>query len=223
MNKTKRLNKENNLLDKQIREENQEIFTDMICYIRGSSISDYEAEVVRRDLTEMVLSAQSRGEDITSLFTGDYKQFCDEVIAAIPPKTRKENVIYALDTAAWCLALLLGINILISEGFFQIIKAVFTNETVHWSISLSLGTLMTMPVIIIAAVVIVQLICKKSFEKTWSTPRVVAGALVYGIVAAGMFHFGKHIVFHVNFFAACAAVILLFAIHKVLEAIDDPS
>lgn len=60
--KTKKLNKQNNILDRQISKENQSIFTDMICYLRGSNISEYDIEVVRQDLTEMVLSAQKRGE-----------------------------------------------------------------------------------------------------------------------------------------------------------------
>ena len=60
--KARKLNKENNRLDELIKEENQEIFTNMICYLRGSDLSDYNIEVVRNDLTEMVLSAQERGE-----------------------------------------------------------------------------------------------------------------------------------------------------------------
>lgn len=60
--KTKKLNKQNNILDRQISKKNQSIFTDMICYLRGSNISEYDIEVVRQDLTEMVLSAQKRGE-----------------------------------------------------------------------------------------------------------------------------------------------------------------
>ena len=75
MNKIKELNKKNNLLDKEILEENQEIFTDIICYIRSADLSDYDVEVVRRDLTEMIIEAQERGEKVTSLFSGDYKEY----------------------------------------------------------------------------------------------------------------------------------------------------
>lgn len=217
MNKTKKLNRQNNLLDQQIWEENQKIFTDMICYIRGADISDYEAELVRQDLTEMILSAQSRGENITSLFTGDYQQFCDEVIAAIPPKTRKEKIIDALDIVFWGLSILIGINILISKDFIGIIQAVFTKTTVNWNMSVSLGTLISMLVIIATAVIVVQMICKKSFEEKWHSLWVVAGAIALGILFTALSWFGRNIVFTVNFFAACAVGIFFFVIHKVLE------
>lgn len=223
MNKTKKINRQNNLLDQQIREENQEIYGDMICYIRSADISDYEIEVIRQDLIEMILSAQSRGENITSLFTGDYKQFCDEVIAAIPPKTRKEKIVYALDTVFLCLSILIGINILISKDFIGIIKAVFTKVAVNWNISVSLGSLITMFVIISTAAIVVQMICKNSFSKKWNTLWIVAGAFAFGIVFTAISWIGRNIVFTVNFFVACAAAVLFFAIHKVLEIIDDPS
>ena len=99
--KAKKLNQQNNCLDRRILPENQEIFTNMICYLRGADISDYEIERVRQDLTEMVLSAQKRGEPITALFDGDYKQFCDDVIEALPPRTRWEKALDALDTMCW--------------------------------------------------------------------------------------------------------------------------
>ena len=223
MNKTKKLNRQNNLLDQQIWEENQEIFTDMICYIRGAAISDYQVEVVRQDLTEMVLSAQSRGESITTLFTGDYRQFCDEVIAAIPPKTRKEKIVDALDVIFFGLSILIGINTIISKDFIGIIKALFTKATVNWNISVSLGTLLSMVVIIVAAVMVVQMICKKSFEKKRNTLRVVAGAFALGIIFTAILWLGRSIVFTVNFFVACAVGILFFVIHKVLENIEDPA
>lgn len=44
----------------------------MICYIRCADISDYNQELVRRDLIEMVLSAQKRGESLNNLIGGDF-------------------------------------------------------------------------------------------------------------------------------------------------------
>lgn len=210
-------------MDKQIWEENQEVFTDMICYIRSANISDYEVEVVRQDLIEMILSAQSRGENINSLFSGDYKQFCDEVIETIPQKTRKEKVIYTLDTIFLCLSILIGINIFISKDFIGIVKALFTKATVNWNISVSLGTLVSMLVIIAAAVIVVQIVCKKSFEKTGNTLRLVAGAFALGIIFTAILWFGRNIVFTVNFFGACAVAIVFFVIHKAFDVIDNLS
>lgn len=54
----------NNILDEKINDENQPLFTDMICYIRGAKISLYNQELIRQDLTEMIISAQERGEKL---------------------------------------------------------------------------------------------------------------------------------------------------------------
>lgn len=91
--KTKELNRSNNALDQQISPENREAFTDMICYLRGAKISAYHQELVRYDLTEMVLSAQQRGEKIREVIGEDYKGFCDNVIASLPPETRRQRII----------------------------------------------------------------------------------------------------------------------------------
>lgn len=217
MNKTKKLNKQNNLLDKQIWEENQEIFTDMICYIRGANISDYDVEVIRHDLTEMVLSAQSRGEDITTLFSDNYKEFCDEVIASIPPKTTKEKFIDALDTTFLGLSILIAINIFISNDFIEIIKALFTKSTVNWNIGLSLGDIIAIMLFMCVGGIIVQTICKKSFDKKKYALWTIVGIIAFIIIFAIISWYGKGIIFNINFFVACAISIVFFIIHKILE------
>lgn len=62
--KTKELLKANNKREELVNEENDEVLTDMICYLRASNVSEYDQELVRADLTEMILDAQERGEDI---------------------------------------------------------------------------------------------------------------------------------------------------------------
>lgn len=73
--KLEELRRINNDLDAKISEENQPLFTDMICYIRSANISALSQEMVRRDLSEIVLSAQSRGEKITDVISGDLKEW----------------------------------------------------------------------------------------------------------------------------------------------------
>ena len=52
-----------------------------LLYIRSANISVLSQEMVRRDLSEIILSAQSRGEKNTDVISGDLKEFCDEVIS----------------------------------------------------------------------------------------------------------------------------------------------
>lgn len=65
MNKlTKELLKKNNSAEKAIFDENKEIYTNMITYLRGSDLTDYNQEVVREDIIELIIDGQQRGDDI---------------------------------------------------------------------------------------------------------------------------------------------------------------
>ncbi|XOQ43919.1 MAG: hypothetical protein ACFWTN_05640 [Clostridium sp.] len=78
MNKqVKQLKRLNNKLEEQLNEKNREAYTDIICYLRVANISEYNQEIIRQDLLEMVLSAQERGENIQTVIGEDYRTFCD--------------------------------------------------------------------------------------------------------------------------------------------------
>lgn len=97
--KTKALNRKNNKLDDRVSPKNNTVMTDMVCYLRSANISEYDQEIVRNDLLEMILAAQERGEDVTAVIgtdEGAEKAFCDDVIAALPPRITFQRIL-----AAW--------------------------------------------------------------------------------------------------------------------------
>ena len=83
----KELLKKNNENEKNILEENDEIYTNMVVYLRGANISEYNQEKVREDLIAMIVDGQERGDDIQKVIGENYKEICDEIIAEIPKKT----------------------------------------------------------------------------------------------------------------------------------------
>ena len=87
--KTKRLLEENNCREKALSQESQAVMTDLVVYLRGQNISMYHQEEVRWDIQEMVLEAENRGETIAQVIGEDYQTFCDEIVAALPPRTWK--------------------------------------------------------------------------------------------------------------------------------------
>lgn len=221
--KTRKLNRQNNLLDEQIRNENQEIFTNMISYLRSSDISEYEIELVRQDLTEMVLSAQKRGENITALFDGDYKQFCDDVMKNLSVKSPKERVAETLDLLCLELSILFAINIVISRDVVAIFTSLVKGVPVNWNISVSAGSLISIFLIMLLANVMVNQIMKNAFKKELRHERILvfvcgAGLIVGLIVIAWL---GKRILFAINIFAACIVTVLLFLAHKVFERLGS--
>lgn len=220
--KTRELNRSNNALDEQISAENKEAFTDMICYLRGAKISAYHQELVRQDLTEMVLSAQQRGEPIHSVIGGDYQAFCDNVIASLPPETRKQRTIDFFDTVCWCLSILGLINIVMSSDTIFLIRNAVTGKPLDFSMAVSLGSVISIGIIISAAFIITSAILKNSFQisevrgKRIKIFLIGAGQMLLFLLIAW---FGQKTLFTVNIFIACAFVLAFYAAHKILERI----
>lgn len=91
--KAKKLLKKNNIRDKVIFDENKEIYTNMIIYLRGSNLTDYYQEVVREDIIELILDGQQRGDNIQKVMGNRYKEICDEIIEAMPKKTKRDKIV----------------------------------------------------------------------------------------------------------------------------------
>ena len=90
MNKlAKELLKRNNSREKAISDDSKEIYTNMVVYLRGSDLTEYNQEVVREDIIELIIDGQQRGDDIQKVMGGGYKEICDEIIEAMPKKTKK--------------------------------------------------------------------------------------------------------------------------------------
>lgn len=224
MNKqTKKLNRINNELDKQVSTENQEAFTDMVCYLRGANISVYHQEVIRQDLLEMILSAQKRGENIQTVIGEDYKVFCDDVIASLPPRNMKEKAIEFFDIICWCLCILGTINIVISNETITLIRNLIVGKPLNFEISFSIWSVISTGIIIAAAFVIVEVILRNSFKvgkkenvSRMKTFFIGAGCMVVFIFLAWI---GKGTLFTVNIFIAGAVTLALYITHRILAKI----
>jgi len=224
MNKqTKDLNQSNNTLDEQISPENHEAFTDIICYLRGADISEYHQEVIRLDLLEMVLSAQERGENIQAVVGQDYKYFCDDIIASLPPKTKKEKVFAFFDIFCWCLSILSAINIVIANETINLIRNSLTGQPLNFQIAISVGSVISALLILVIAVLVVEVILKNAFsigkkEKMHKAKAFLIGA---GITAVFLLiaWLGRATLFTVNIFVACVFTVTLYFAHRVLAKI----
>lgn len=224
-NKLEELRVLNNKLDEQINEENQPLFTDMICYIRSANISGVSQEMVRHDLTEMILSAQSRGENIKDVIGEDFKEFCDEVILNLPSKTRRKKWIERLDTLCLCISILGAINIVFSLDFINMIKNIILKQPLNYDIHVSTGMVISVILIITASVFIVDMITKNALKKENESNRVKSvlggGAIAVALMVLFIltWKLGKQILFSINIFLAIAVIIVFFIVHKVFSQI----
>lgn len=120
---TKKLLKENGRREKLLSPASQTAMTDIVVYLRGCDLSMPHQEEVRRDIQEMVLEAEGRGETMDSVIGGDYRAFCDEIVSAFPPRSRKEKVLEQADIllSAWGILMVIWlvkslVEILLSGG-----------------------------------------------------------------------------------------------------------
>ena len=58
----------------------QDLVTNIVCYLRGK-LNSIDAEEAINDVNDILLGAQSRGENLEAL-VGDYKEFCENIIDA---------------------------------------------------------------------------------------------------------------------------------------------
>ncbi|NLX83721.1 MAG: hypothetical protein GXZ04_07925 [Clostridiales bacterium] len=218
--KAKALNKINNQLDKQISKDNQPLFTDMMVYLRGADISELHQEQVRQDVTQMILAAQERGESLDDLIGGDYKAFCDEVIASLPGKTTRQKVIDALDIAVTALAFLLPILTLMSKDFIAMIRDLFAGRPNDLRLPVTLGQVLAIGFILLASLLLVRLMTKRALSSRTTWSKVLLGLLI-GFVFAGSFLMTiklSHIVlFSLHVLIILGISLVLYASHKALE------
>lgn len=211
----------NNKTEMQMSAESNEVYTDMVVYLRSSSLTLFQQEQIRRDLIDMILDGEQRGETIDRIFGGDYKAVCDEIIAGFPPKTLKDKILNAGSAICLCAAILL----LISMAGEFVGNLIEKRDLLAYSLKLS--TALQGVIIIIAAYVIVEVICRgvfksKSKEKTIKSKVIdfLKIFFLFFILIGGMvFLFRKwdFVLFSCNLLITAAAAAVLFGLYWFLD------
>lgn len=208
--RTKQLLEENNRAEKALNPEGQTLLTDVVVYLRSSRVSVWDQELVRRDITQMLLDAQVRGEDAQAVIGPDPKEFCDSVIQALPPMPRWERLLSALRDGLLAAAVLL--TIWLAFGTVEGLLGVGS-----WpELTLTLGQLLSGVGILATAFGLVHWICRGSFserEKKW--PWVVLFFLFFVLLSLGILL--RQPLMALPFPAAVGTVAALFLIYKLLD------
>ena len=208
--KTKLLLEENNQAEEALSEQGQALLTDIVVYLRGSRISTWEQEQVRRDITQMLLDAQSRGEDAQAVIGPDPKEFCDSVIAELPPMPRWESLLCTLRdgllAAAILAAIWFGFGIL--EGLLG---------AGNWpKLTLTIGQLLSGAGILLTACGVVYWICRSSFSvRQKKGPWVLLFLILFAVLCAGIFL--RQPIATLPIPAAACVVAGLFGVYKLMD------
>ncbi|MFD1851777.1 DUF1129 family protein [Oceanobacillus bengalensis] len=93
----KEIIKLNNEKRKQLTEENEYYYSDMLVYIRTcANKSEQQTEEVLLELLEHLLKAQEQGKTAKDVFGKDLRAYCDEVIEEIPGERTLKNVTFGI-------------------------------------------------------------------------------------------------------------------------------
>lgn len=208
MNKqTKALLNENNRLEKRLNEETNNILTDIVVYIRSANITEYNQEILRRDITNMLIEGQERGQSTEEVIGDDYKAFCDAAISEMPQMTKRERTADIVKT--FCLAL--AILIICWFAFSRMTDDI--SET-----ALTAGDIASAAIIIAVAFGTVIAVTKNVFDaketsnwKLW----LICTLVIFACIAPSIMF--RRVVAYVPTAAAALTVLVLLAVYKILD------
>lgn len=174
--RTKELLRENNAWEKEnLSAENQHLMTNIVTYIRSAAISEYEQELVRRDVMAMLAAGEREGRSAEEVIGDDAQAFCDEVIAALPPRPAGERALDALRTG-----LLAFVVLALCWSVFSAVDAIAEQ---HWPyFSLTVGDVISQALIFVTAFIIFRGISHHTFDDKLGKLFV----LIFGVLAASI-------------------------------------
>lgn len=208
---SRQLMKQNNRREKQVLPENEDVLTDMICYLKGSELSEWNQEKVREDLLEMIIDGQNRGEDIHQVIGPNVKQICDEIIEELPKKSKAEKVMELFEMVLVEFGIV-GCIILSTQLLTQLIKGSFS-----WNCDITTGDILAVIICILAAHFIWHFLIHDLFSNNkvkQNHPRISdlqLWLIIVGFSATVMLsmHFLNTILFHIH--AAIAFTVFAIA------------
>lgn len=213
------LKKKNNEREELILEENDEMYTDMIVYLRYADISEYNQELVRADLIELILDGQERGDNIAEVMGSRYKEICDEIIETMPKRTVKEKMVKVVDECLSGVCAFWMVTVIT-----QFITGFASDET-KYKYTMTWGSFVSMMLILIVTGMVITFLKKSLFSsesekkknkvdlKEWL---VLTG--IYVVVLAPIILLTQPI-FTIHIAVAAVILVALFATERVMARI----
>lgn len=162
-----------NKLDKQIKvnysnmmkinESYQDMVTNIVCYLRGK-LNTIDAEEAINDVNDILLGAQSRGEDLNEV-VGDYVEFCENIIEAY----RGSDKWYTLKSyfydfggiSIYMLVFFIALDILSNVST---VKPLTLSNILNMKYTISLAPIVSLIIGLIFSIGIVKYICTHQTE-----------------------------------------------------------
>ena len=208
MTRTKQLMRENNAFERALSPEFNQVLTDMVVYLRSAPVSEYNQELVRRDIGRMFLDAQRRGDSPADVIGEDYRQFCDQVLAEVPRLTVRERVLDGLSTSLVCLGVW-GVIWLFNRGLLAVVRGGWPD------IPVTVGDLLATALILAAAGYLFHAFSRAAFSSSYAGLFVKVFLILAAMLVVSRVFTAALV--HVHFGVVLAGIVLCFVLGKVLE------
>ena len=216
MNKTtKQLLEENNQREKELSPDNQKVLTDIVAYLRGSSASTYQQELVHRDILDMLQEGEARGQTAAEVIGEDYQTFCDEILAELPKRSAGQRAVYGLSVVSLSAAVLLAIWL-----GFGLFTALILGPFTLW-FPVKLGQLLGGAPIIAFSYGLVEYVCRTSFEDRSPNKVQVVGIFVGMVLFFLICMLLRQTLFSLHAGVAAVLAIVLYLIYKVTDRMES--
>lgn len=81
----RRLRKINNEMGNRLDPKDLDAMRGIVNYLQSTGLTAVQREEVRRDIIDMLIDGRRRGQSASDVIGGDYRAFCDEIVAAVAP------------------------------------------------------------------------------------------------------------------------------------------
>lgn len=208
---TKKLLKENNELCGQLSGEGNQVLTDMVVYLRGCNISMYDQERVRRDITQMLIDGERRGDTASTVIGEDYRSFCDNVVSEIPKLSRGEKAAQMVHEIFLTAAVLTGIwwigSVMETGAYF------FLGRSVSPLLSVTLGNVLGGVVFMVAAEWLLIYLVKHTFQQQGKWDKKWFVMFMLAVLAGLCLNIGlKQVLFRIHFISALAVILIILGV-----------
>lgn len=208
--------KENNELEKQLSDDGKKVLTDIVVYLRGVPVSMYEQEKVRRDITQMLIDGEKRGNSSKEVIGEDYREFCDSIVAEIPHMSRKEKVlVFIRDTLP---ALIVLLVIWCAGRLMEIQFGALTS----FDCPVTLGNLLGGILVLTGAEGLITLLTRYAFDSSRSFNMKWGAVLVVVFIAAVCVNYlFTYKVFSIHLGVAAVLALAVFIVYRMVDLCVD--
>lgn len=186
MNKLKKQLKMNYENMMKIDEKYQDLVTNIVTYIRVE-LNSVDAEEAINDVNDILLGAQSRGEDLNEV-VGEYREFCKDIIGAYMGDDKwysLKGYIYDFGgMAIYMLVFFIALDIISS---IPTIKPLTLSNILNMSYTISLAPIISCIIALVFSIGTTKYMCTNTKESIKeSNKEFIRAVIVYSIVIAIM-------------------------------------